>query len=164
MKRLFIISLSSILIISLLSHPAFSQSKDKMFRTKFTTVYYTDDKDFSDFLWRIGGERFEFSSDIAIASSRIDRIVDRVKTILGMWIRTININIYLYRGLLKDGQVAYYDNNTGAIHISVENASEGVFAHEVAHAIINKYFSSPPSSKVQEILTQYVDKYLWQDY
>ena len=40
----------------------------------------------------------------------------------------------------------------------------GVLAHEVAHAIINQYFAVPPPSKVQEILSQYVDKHLWGDY
>jgi hypothetical protein len=46
----------------------------------------------------------------------------------------------------------------------VDNVSDGVFAHEIAHAVIYKYFPRPPSSTAQEVLTQYVDKYLWSDY
>lgn len=162
MKRLLICSII-FFTLSNIPQAAFCQT-EKVFRTKYTTVHYAADKEINDFIWRLGGNKFEFREDVGLASNRIDRIVERVKTILGMWIKTINIPIYLHRGNLDKNEVAFYDNNTGAIHISVENASDGALAHELAHAIINKYFTSPPSSNVQEILTQYVDKYLWSDY
>lgn len=151
--------------VMLLNTPVIASSQtDKIFRTKHTIVHYMDDKDINDFIWRLGGGKFEFSEDTGLASTRIDRIVDKVKTILGMWIKTPGINVFLKRGDLKENRAAYYDDKTGAIYISVENASDGVFAHEVAHAVINMYFASPPPSQVQEILTQYVDKYLWSAY
>ena len=81
-----------------------------------------------------------------------------------MWPQNFNIDIYLHRGELQLNKVAYYEHKTKTIQISIDNVSDGVFAHEVAHAIISQYFSSPPPSKAQEILTQYVDKYLWSDY
>ena len=137
---------------------------DKIFRTKYTIVHYQDDKEINDFLWRIGGTRVEFREDMGLASSRIDRVVERVATILGMWVRNLNLHIYLHSQPLEANKTAYYDIKTAAIHVYVENASDGVFAHEVAHAVINKYFVSPPPSQVQEILTRYVDKYLWNDY
>ncbi len=106
----------------------------------------------------------EFPADTGLASNRIDRLVERVETILDMQPKNFKINIYLHQGLLESQKIAFYDYKTKSIHISVDYASDGVTAHEIAHAIINYHFSSPLPSKMQEILTQYVDKYLWSDY
>jgi len=164
MKRLtvYILSLSILLLSNLPA--AFGQTQKKIFKTKYTFIHYDDDKDMDEFVWRLGGGKFEFFSDVSLASSRIDRIVDKVMAILGMWTKAPRIDIFLYRGVLEANKAAFYDNKTKAIHISVENSSDGVFAHEVAHVVINQYFVTPPPSRTQEILTQYVDKYLWSDY
>jgi hypothetical protein len=135
-----------------------------MFNTKYAAIHYYEDKDINDFIWHLGGKKFEFSSDVGLAQNRIDRIIERVETILDMWPKSFSINIYLQRGDLELNKVAFYNNKTKSIYVSIDNVSDGVFAHEVAHAIINQYFSSSPPSKTQEILTQYVDKYLWSDY
>lgn len=162
MKRLFIYPAIALLIV-IATQPVFAET-GKTFKTKYTTVHYQDEKDMNDFLWRLSGNRLELPQDISMASNGIDMVVERVKTILGMWVARLNMNIYLHRKPLNENKAAYYDNKTGAIHVYIENASDGVFAHEVAHAVINKYFVSPPPSQVQEILTRYVDKYLWNDY
>jgi hypothetical protein len=143
--------------------PAFSQS-EKIFKTKYCSVHYHQEKDLSDFLWRISGSRFEFSRDIDIAQSRIDRIVERVQNILDVQPTNFKLDIYLSRGDLIFAKVAYYEHKTKSIHISIDNVSDGVLAHEIAHAVICQYFSTPLPSRTQEILTQYVDKYLWNDY
>lgn len=134
------------------------------FSTKYATVHYSEYRDMDDFLWKLGGERIDFLNNPQPASIRIDRIVDRIQAILGVIPRDLRFNIYLTRGELRDGMQAYYDYNTKSIYISVDHASQGVLAHEIGHAIINKYFPTPLPSKVQEILMQYVDKYLWSDY
>lgn len=155
-----------IIFASLIFLPAlaFSQT-EKTFKTTYSVIHYSEDKDLNDFLWRIGGKKFEYSENTTLAKSRVDRIVERVQTILDMWPKAFNITIYLRRGNLEEiNNVAYYNSKINSIFISVDNASDGVFAHEVAHAVIYKYFSRPPSSTAQEILTQYVDKYLWSDY
>lgn len=159
------ISLIILLIFSINSTGAFCQS-EKIFRTKYATIHYKDDKDIDDFIWRLGGQRFEFTDDIYIASSRVDRIVEKVQAILDMRLKkTSNIDVYLLRTPPNpDKPAALYEYKTRAIYVSIDNSSDGVFAHEVAHAVINQYFSPPPPSKIQEILTQYVDKYLWSDY
>lgn len=141
----------------------FSQT-EKTFKTNYSIIHYYEDKDLNDFLWRIGGKRFEYSSDIKLAQGRVDRIVERVETILDMWPKAFRVDIYLRRGDLEINKTAYYNSKINSILVSVDNVSDGVFAHEVAHAVIYKYFPSPPPSKTQEILTQYVDKYLWSDY
>ncbi len=136
----------------------------KVFQTKYTTIYYPLDKDIDDFIWRLGGQRTEFDQNPQLASFRIDRLVDRVQTVLDMRPKNFQIAIHLYRGPLSANQVAYYEKKTKTIHVSVDYASDGVVAHEIAHATIEQYFPIPPPSKMQEILAQYVDKYLWNDY
>lgn len=162
MKR----SVSLFLLLSLfLYYPLLSSAAEfeKTFRTNYSTIYYSQDKDMDDFIWHIGGQRLEFLSDKQLASNRVDRIVDRVHAILDMRPKDLKFDIYLHRGPMKENKVAFYDSKAKAINIYVDYVTDGVLAHEVAHVIINRYFVSPPS-KIQEILTQYVDKYLWSDY
>ncbi len=137
---------------------------DNSFPTKYSIIHYTDEKDFADFIWKLGGTRTDLVRGTDIAASRVDRIVERVEAILDMTPVNFRMDVFIKRGAVSPDRVAYYDTNARAIHISLENASEGVFAHEVAHAVIDQYFGAPPPSKTGEILTQYVDKYLWSDY
>jgi len=141
-----------------------SSQHQKIFKTKYSTVYYNNDKDIDDFIWRLGGQKLEFVNDPQLASNRIDRIISRVENILDMWPKNLSIPIYLYRGTLKPNKVAFYEHKSKSIKISIDYTSDGVLAHEIAHAVTNQYFSSSPPSKVQEILSQYVDKHLWSDY
>lgn len=136
----------------------------KVLNTKYTTVYFSQDNDLDDFIWRLGGQRLEFRQDRHLASNRIDRLVNRVCVILDMWPNNLKIFIYLHRGVLELNKVAYYNEHTKAIRISVDYTSDGVLAHEIAHAVISQYFPSPPPTKAKEILSQYVDKHLWSDY
>jgi hypothetical protein len=158
--------LSCLIFFSIAFYPAkLSLAAESNFlRTKYTTIYYERDKDLSDFLFKIGGTRFELPEEKALATSRIDRIVDRVEAILDMHPKNLNIKIYLAGALVGPNETAFYEYRTKSIHVAVGFATDGIVAHEIAHAVINRYFSSPPPGKVQEILTQYVDKYLWSDY
>jgi hypothetical protein len=137
---------------------------DKAFKTKYTTIYYSQDSDLDDFFWRVGGARLEFTQDKELAKNRIDRLVNRVNLILDMWPKDFKIFINVERGALEFNKAAYYDERTKTIHIAVDYASDGVLAHEISHAVINQYFPSPVPSKMKEILCQYVDKNLWSDY
>lgn len=159
-RALFLAALAIALVSSLPSRA----HAEKTFKTRYTTVHYNDDKDLSDFIWRLGGKRFDITLERELASNRIDRIIDRVQTILDMRPPSFQIDIYLKHGVLKYEKVALFEYKTKSIQVAVEYASDGVFAHEVAHAVINQYFVTPPPSKIQEILAQYVDRHLWSDY
>jgi hypothetical protein len=141
-----------------------AESSFRVFKTRYAAVHYEQDRDVEDFIWRIGGERISFPRDSDLAAGRVDRVVERVQTILDMHPKNFKVNIYLLRGFLEGDRPAFYDNNSRSIRISVDYSTDGVLAHELAHAVISLYFPAPPPSKVQEILTQYVDKYLWSDY
>lgn len=136
----------------------------KLFKTKYADIYYSSDKDIDTFIWRLGGQRMEFLNNLDLASNRVDRIVNRVQTILDMWPEDFKIIIYLHPETLGPNKVAYYEYQTASLHFSIDYASDGVVAHEMAHAIINQYFPSRSPSKMQEILSQYVDEHLWSDY
>ncbi len=44
-----------------------------------------------------------------------------------------------------------------ALYIDSENVSLYVLGHELAHAVISKYFVVPPPEKIQEVLAGYVE-------
>lgn len=136
----------------------------KKFPTSYTDIYYLADKDLDDFIWKLGGQHLDFSKDSQLASFRIDRLMERVQAIIDMWPKDFRVPIYLHREVLSLNKVAYYEYETKALHFSVDYTSEGVFAHELVHAIIDQYFPSAPPSKMQEILAQYVDQHIWSDY
>lgn len=144
--------------------PSALAQSEKIFKTRYAEIHYAEDKDINDFIWHLGGHKLELMRDTVLAQNQVDRIIERVEAILDMWPKNFSIKIDLHRHKLEPNRVAYYDNKNGSIHISIDHATDGVLAHEIAHAVIHRYFSSPPPSKVQEILTQYVDRYLWSDY
>jgi len=150
--------------ISLISNQPASAQAEKVFETKFTTIHYTDDAQIDSFIWRLGGHRLEYLNEPELASHRIDRLIERVSMILDMYPENFHIEIHLQQDPLPKNKIAYFEYETNAIYSSVDNVSDGVIAHELAHAIIVGYFPTPPPSKVQEILAQYVDKQLWSDY
>jgi len=162
LKTLPFLFILTFLIVSAASVSAVEE--EKTFPTKYTLIHYAEDKDLDDMIWRLGGQRLEINRDSVLASSRVDRLVERVEAILGIWPGELKINIYLKRGDMQANNVAYYEYKSRAIFVNVEKVTDGVLAHELAHAIINQGFNSLLPSKMQEILTQYVDKYLWSDY
>lgn len=162
MKKLFLCAALALITI-FFAAVAFAET-EMSFSTKYSTIHYSEYSDMDDFIWRLGGERVDFLNNSQLASSRIDRIVDRIQSILGIIPRDLRFNIYLRRGMLEGDRMAYYDYKTKAIYASVDYASQSVIAHEITHAILNKYYPSQMPSKIQEILSQYVDKYLWSDY
>ena len=163
MKR-FLCCLLLASVFSCYDSPSASAAEPGTFKTRFTTVYYSDEKDMNDFMWRLGGEKQALPAHKELASNLIDRLVERVEAILDMRPKNFKINIYLHRGVLGSDRVAFYEHKTKSIHISVDYATDGVLAHEIGHAVINYHFSTPLPDKMQEILAQYVDKYLWNDY
>lgn len=160
-KNLYIYPL--ILVAILCSLPqAFSQVY-KTFETDYATIYYSQSSELSDFLWRIGRLRLGPAVGSPLAKSRVDRIVEQVERTLDMYPENFHIDIFLHSGY-KDGDIAFYSDRTKSITIFADRVTDGVLAHEIAHAVMNAYFKSPPPSKIQEVLCQYTDKHLWQEY
>ncbi|MEE8185117.1 MAG: hypothetical protein V3T96_01795 [Thermodesulfobacteriota bacterium] len=168
-----------IIIFTLSSYPVPSvsanESEKRSYKTQYATIYYTQEDELYSFAKRITASRSPtttYKRNQVFIKNKIDRIVYRVKVILDMHPADFHFSIYLYntyrdlqevyRGMDVMGKmpIAFYSHRLKAIYISLENLNDGVFAHEVAHAVINAYFGTPPPLRMQEILAQYVDKHL----
>ena len=55
---------------------------------------------------------------------------------------------------------AWYIYESNTIYINADDVHEGILAHEMAHSIIDHYFSVRPPRATAEILARYVDKHL----
>jgi hypothetical protein len=158
--------------------PALSANggEQKSYKTQYTTIYYSQEDELYDFAKRISVSGFPtsvYERNPIILKNRADRIVYRVMLVLDMHPTDFHFNLHLFntyrelkevyrnKGALGKAPIAFYSHRSKAIYISLENLNDGVFAHEVAHAVINAYFGTPPPARMQEILAQYVDKHLW---
>jgi hypothetical protein len=104
-------------------------------------------------------------------SEKIDIIVERVKTILEMHPKNFRVDIKItsdsgsIRALYKKKYyrdvefIAFYSPQEKAVYISADDAKSNIFAHEMAHAIIDQYFGVVTPVKIHEILAQYVDEH-----
>jgi len=147
--------------------------------TQFAVICYSDEKDLHSFTRSISKSFFSFDNpekSSALVSSRVDSIAERVISILDMYPPNLRFYIYLYPtrkeyekafmgigalNIFEKVPLSLYLHKNKAIYVSLENITANIFAHEVAHAVINSYFPIPPPAAMQEILAQYVDKHLW---
>lgn len=105
-----------------------------------------------------------------LTAAEVDRLTARVMKILDVRLADFHVLIYLYRRhaeleqsfplALDSPPIALYDHRTRSIAISIDDASRGVLAHELAHAVICAAFPSPLPRGMQEILARYVDEHL----
>ena len=150
---------------------------DNILETMYASVSYRDDQALLDFGRRIGAGEAALVRDDGrareMAKENIDRLVFRVKNLLDMHppkfrfsiivLSTSNETKEAYRALGLGGTapIAFYRQKSHTVYVSLDKLSPGILAHEVAHAVINAFFSTPPPAQMQEILAQYVDKHLW---
>ncbi|MCK4851521.1 MAG: hypothetical protein KAS86_00250 [Candidatus Omnitrophica bacterium] len=145
------------------SAPDAIAGSSKTFKTSYCDIHYPDEKTLGDFFWRISGKRFNFIEDMSLARSRVDRLIDRVQSILDMYPDNFRFKIELHTEY-KKGLIAAYYRDRNSVKVYADKVTDGVLAHEIAHAVICNYFNPPPPAKMQEILAQYVDRHLWSDY
>lgn len=168
-----------ILIILTLFLPSAAFGEEKVLETFYASIYYQADEDLVDFAGRISrvpyASRHEGEQSKSDLKQDIDKIVYRVKTLLDMYPQNMRFSVRIYTDPLsvreryaehsKRGKapIAFYSHQTKTIYCALPNLSGGIFAHEVAHAVINFYFPVTPPAQMQEILAQYVDKHLWDE-
>jgi hypothetical protein len=157
------LSIAALTFALLLSGSIAFCSETRSFETEYTTVHYQSEKQLCDFLWRIGRVKFKQCRDVSIAKKRIDRILDQVQMLLDMYPENFHVDIIL-REELENGYIAYYSNKAKEVEVNYNLVTDGVLAHELSHAVMNAYFKTPLPRKIQEILSQYVDRHLWQQY
>lgn len=141
---------------------AFAEKISKSLETTYATIYYFEDSHLNDFLWRITGKRLGGEMTGELTRNRVDEIVEKVLTILDMRPSPFHFDIYL-EPHQSGGTIAYYSHERRAITAVYNRVTDGVLAHEIAHAVMNAYFGIVPPEKTQEILAQYVDQNLWSE-
>ena len=103
---------------------------------------------------------------------KMDGIFKKVQKILDMRgeIKKVTIKVYPNREQLhkayfaitgeKCNYRAWYIFEINTIYINNDDVHEGIIAHEMAHSIIDHYFSVRPPRAMAEILSRYVDQHL----
>ena len=103
---------------------------------------------------------------------RLDKLYNRVQDVLDMHPKTprIKIKIFKDRDELNNEFVkifgkkgdfkSFYVYKYNTIYTSESDIEDSVIIHEMAHAIIDHYFSVIPPETVGEILAAYVDAHL----
>jgi hypothetical protein len=154
---------------------AASANREKQYHTTFATINYTDEDKFYRFTRNIGsGLKFLGENprkNPRLAAKRVDAIVMRVMEILDMRMANLHFNVailpdheitrtYAVLSSGKSTALAYYDHGTRTIAVSAEQIDDRVLAHEIAHAVICAWSSSPPPSSAQEILANFAEQHL----
>jgi hypothetical protein len=182
-SMLFIIAL---FLIIFMPSAVLSQESDKTYQTKYVAISYADEKDLQTFTRNIGSGGLSFlrespEKNPLLAKTRVDKIVETICSLLDMHPPNLRFGIALYRtqsevttayyrasgsanaykaqGAAGAAPIAFYSHGPRTIAVAIDNISDNILAHEIAHAIISAYFVTPPPARMQEILAQYMDKH-----
>ena len=105
-----------------------------------------------------------------------EELADNIERIFYKVLEVLDMRLYSYKGTIRIYQnnaelkkalrhkfgrdlnyPALYHKEENTIYLSAENLQVGIFAHELAHAIINSYFVIKPPERVQEVLAGFVE-------
>ena len=188
-KRLLQVSLCFALLItvflSLGNKPCFAQQNEQddwlSFQTAYFTVYYKPDVNLKRVLGRLSSRDLPYSRNTptytlsgveAKLAYRFDVLFMRVKDILGMNIDKTDIKIRIHKNRKNVNAELCYLNSAdeacrsfyvyryNTIYTSEQDITDSIVAHEMAHAVIDNYFSTTPPEKTAEILATNVDAHL----
>lgn len=154
--------------------------------TKYFTLYYLTHGDlekfnkaidFSDgsgglFGFLSGSPKSEPELEQALAA-KVDALCEKVQMILGMKKNfRVTVRIYPDKNALQNASYriykekkdlrAWYIFEYNTIYINARDLYSSMFAHEVAHAVIDNFLATRPPRETAEILAQYVDKHLYE--
>jgi hypothetical protein len=153
--------------------------------TKYTIIHHHSLEDLKKFERKIDFASGDFSLKSLFSESnqedaigklrlKIDALYERVQEILDMrkkFEKKVIIQLNpgrkelarayreLFGGELRVRAWYLYEMNT--IFISVDDVHEGMLAHEIAHSVIDHYFTVRPPRASAEILAVYVDTHLF---
>lgn len=143
---------------------------------EFATIYYYQEDMSAHFTDAAQKDAVITKEDpetgLIFMKDNVDSLVYRVKQILGIYPPDLRFNINVYKtyseltaafqrlSLTGDAPVAFYSHQYRTIYISAEKLNDTILAHEIAHAVINSYFTPTPSTQMQEVLAHYVEKNL----
>jgi hypothetical protein len=164
-------------LISSIPTSLIAEEASKIYQTQYASITSSSEEDRYRFTRNIGSG-LSFLSDSPeknplLAKTRVDKIVEMVSSLLDMHPLKLHFTIALYKtktevaaayrasGMLSAAPVAFYAHRSRTIAVSIDDITDRILAHEIAHAIICAYFVPPPPVRMQEILAQHVDQKLW---
>jgi hypothetical protein len=174
-----------LIFLFLLPTPLPAQESLKTYQTRYATITYAQEKDLYNFTRNTGtGLSFLRESqekNPLLAKTQVDKIVETICSLLDMHPPNLHFGITLYQNQSEvttayyrvssattngyannttdTAPIAFYAHNTRNIAVAIDNITDYILAHEIAHAIISAHFVPPPPHRMQEILCQYMDKY-----
>lgn len=104
--------------------------------------------------------------------AKLDTIMEKVEVVLDMFPANLRINVVLLESAddvsrvfaqkygKRASHIAYYSLSEDTIYVSVENARLEVIAHEMAHAIVDHYFTERPPYNIHELMAQFAEKHI----
>jgi len=160
------------------------KSSWKRIETKHTIIQYETINDLKKFDGEIDYSTGEFTLKSLFSASdskdqagsikkKVDLLFERVQEILDMRrsTRKVIINLYPNKKRLHEAYVnitgtkchirSWYLYESNTIYTNKDDVHAGMLAHEMAHSIIDHYFSARPPRATAEILARYVDKHLY---
>jgi len=147
------------------------KSSWKRIETKHTIIQYETIDDLKQFDGKIDYSKGRFTlkglfsaadpNDPAGSIKRkVDLLFERVQEILDMRRKTNKVIMNLYPNK-KRLHEAYFTITHTECRIHKDDVHAGMLAHEMAHSIIDHYFSARPPRATAEILARYVDRHLY---
>jgi hypothetical protein len=170
---------SGAILLLIMSVPAGLMAEEglKTYQTQYATIASASDADRFRFTLNIGSGLSFLSpspeNNPLLVKTRVDKIVETVKSLLDMHPPTLRFTISLCKtqtavtaaykalGMRDAAPVAFYSHKSRTIVVFIDGITDRILAHEIAHAIICAYFVVPPPAQMQEILAQHIDKHLW---
>jgi len=179
MKTLIRVSLI-VGVLCLFASPVFAQGRrlPLLTRSEYFTIYAQDDVDLYtlltklDFNYLLQLESLELPPDPDlrdVLAKTMDALYAEVSDIL-------NINVYSFHGnvkFLRDRrqvereyyriyradfkEPAFYHHDQDTIYVSYADLTLGMLGRAIAEAILSHYFAVPPTEKVKEVLSGYVE-------
>lgn len=104
--------------------------------------------------------------------TKIVSIMQRVQMILDMHLGEIKLDFFIFKTrqdfnryyLARFGfpspSHSVYKQKKKAVYLTLSELDTGILAHEMGHYVICTYSLIPPPANAQEILCQYLDKYI----
>ena len=168
---------------SVISENRFSDGNDwTSVESLYCTIFFKDDIDLAAVDKKIDTYKIDYGltekppragnevkDEIAY---KFDLIFFKVQEILDMRPKDLRLNVRIYRGQddlnrvyveifdRNDKFIAYYVFKINTLFASEEKISANVLAHEIAHCVIDHYFSLVPPTKVAEMIAQYADVHI----
>lgn len=105
-------------------------------------------------------------------TAKFNVILEQAKVILNMFPKNLHVkvvilptthdcsSVFARKFGKRERRIAYYCLSEDTIYISAKDTRLGVIAHELAHAIIDFYFSEQPPYHVHELMAQAVETHI----